>query len=253
MLVPHKESIRIADDIKVVVPASNALLTPFVLKEQGDWFEDEIRFIRRLIEPTMSIVDIGASYGLYALSCAKKAEKGKIWAFEPTGTVADCLQDSITANALSNIQLVQAALSNRDGKARLCLNENSEVNSLSSACSEDGHYETIVVRKLDSCASDFKWECLDFIKLDAEGEELRVLEGGQKTLARLSPIVMYELKHLDDFNFSLINKFQSYGYDSYYLLPGPMVLVPFDIDTGVDPYQINLFAMKEKSAEKLMS
>ena len=105
MLVPNKESIEITDGLQVVVPQSNALLTPFVLKEQGDWFEDEIRFIRRLIQPDMNIVDIGANYGLYTLSSSLKASAGKVWAFEPTATVMECLRESISINGLNNVVL----------------------------------------------------------------------------------------------------------------------------------------------------
>ncbi len=252
MLVPNKETIRIADDIDVVVPASNNLMTPFVLKEQQDWFEEEIKFIRKFLKPDMHVIDIGANYGLYTLSSAKKiGNEGKLWAFEPTGSVAECLSESIKVNNFKNITLLKAGLSNHDGEAKLSLNPNAELNSLNTPVDENSKFETIELKTLDSSLEEFEWDSIDFIKLDAEGEEVRILEGGSKCLDKLSPVVMYELKHGDQVNLSLINKFDEFGYKSYYLIPGPMILVPFSIDVEMDSFQLNLFAMKDETAEKL--
>lgn len=251
MLVPDKDFIKIKCGIDVAVPASNGLTTPFVLKEQGDWFEDEIRFIRRYIQPHMRILDIGANYGLYTLSMAQLATKGSIWAFEPTPAVMECLRDSIARNQFTNVQPIQAGLSNRDGQAKLALNNNPELNSIQEVETKGGNYETIELKTIDACAEELSWQDLDFIKLDAEGEELRILEGGESTLRKLSPVIMYELKHVEKVNFSLIEKLETYGYQSYYLLPGPMVLLPFDSNHEVDPFQLNLFAIKDESVDEL--
>lgn len=252
MLVPKKETIRIADDIDVVVPASNNLMTPFVLKEQKDWFEEEIKFIRKFLKPHMNVIDIGANYGLYTLSSAKKiGDKGKLWAFEPTGSVAECLRESIKANNFNNITLLKAGLSNHDGEANLSLNPNAELNSLNTPVDENSKFETIELKTLDSSMNEFEWDSIDFVKLDAEGEEVRILEGGKSFFDQLSPVIMYELKHGDQVNLSLINKFDEFDYKSYYLIPGPMILVPFSVDMDMDSFQLNLFAMKDETAKRL--
>ena len=49
------------DGVRVVVPDSLELITPYVLREQGDWFEDEIRFVRRAVEPGATALDIGCT------------------------------------------------------------------------------------------------------------------------------------------------------------------------------------------------
>ena len=64
-------AVPIVNDVKVVVPDTIQAMTPYVLREQGDWFEDEIRFLRTMIRPGMQILDVGANYGLYALSLAR--------------------------------------------------------------------------------------------------------------------------------------------------------------------------------------
>lgn len=68
--------------LTVDVPNNSRLMTPFILAEQGDWFEAEIHFIRRWLKPGMAVVDVGANYGLYTLTCAELVgPQGKLWAY----------------------------------------------------------------------------------------------------------------------------------------------------------------------------
>ena len=120
-LYARQQSTRypLCGNIQVTAPTSARLMTPFVLQEQGDWFEDEMAFIRAFIRPGMQVIDIGANYGLYALTIAKRiGETGKLWAFEPTAFTADCLAASIADNQLGNIELIRAGLSDRLGRSR---------------------------------------------------------------------------------------------------------------------------------------
>ncbi len=75
-------ALAIADRVSVVVPDSFDLITPYVLFEQQDWFEDEISFLRRLLQAGEKAIDIGANYGVYTLSMAQAVgPSGTIWAF----------------------------------------------------------------------------------------------------------------------------------------------------------------------------
>jgi len=59
------------DGVRIVVPDSLDLITPYVLLEQQDWFEDEIKFVRRLLKPGQKVIDIGSNYVVSALSMAQ--------------------------------------------------------------------------------------------------------------------------------------------------------------------------------------
>ena len=108
------------DGIKVVVPDSLDLITPYVLREQLDWFEDEIRFLRRMLQPGQQIVDIGANYGVYTLSIAKVVgSSGHVWSFEPAATTAALLNQSIAANNFDQVTLEQCALSEKEHPCRI--------------------------------------------------------------------------------------------------------------------------------------
>lgn len=239
-------TIVITNGINVVVPESPCLMTHYILQEQGDWFEDEINFVRHFIKPGMKAIDIGANYGLYALSIATIiGESGKLWAFEPTQATSDCLRKSISSNNLNNIMLIQSALSNKTGQAKFYTAPNAEINSLSSDATPGHQHETILLMTLDQCLEKYKWEDIDFIKLDAEGEEGNILKKGKTALSKLTPLIMYELKHGRAVNISLINRFKSLGYESYYLVPGLNVLVSFDHNKPVDGFLLNIFCCKK--------
>jgi FkbM family methyltransferase len=241
--------------VKVVVPDSLHLITPYVLKEQGDWFEDEIKFIRILLLQGQKCIDIGANYGTYTLSMAQVVGKmGGVWAFEPASETAGFLQKSIDLNGFSQVALSQVALSFESGNATLELNANSELNSLSRGTeSSIGASEIVPVTTLDECLVKYAWEAIEFLKIDAEGEEQNILRGGELFFSRLSPLVEFELKAGADIHLELVRAFESMGYESYRLVPGLNILIPFDEKAPVDGYLLNLFCCKADRAAELFA
>ncbi len=205
------------------VPDSLNLMTRFVLEEQGDWFEDELPFLRLFLKPGMQVIDIGANVGCYALSMAAavsnntEANQGQVWAFEPCEDTFELLKSSRELNNFSHLHLIQAGLSKQAGQATLYRSHNSELNSLHAKENRSYQQETIELKTLDQCLDTFKWHKLDFIKLDAEGEECNILLGGKRTFQALSPLVMFELKHGNQVHHDLINDFQAIAYNCYTL------------------------------------
>ena len=246
-----QQLIEIEGGVKVCVKDNLKSLTTYVLLEQGDWFEAEMAFIRRLITPGMHVLDIGANHGVYALTMAKLLQgQGRVIAYEPARSVFKRLQQSVEANSLTTIEAVNSGLSDREGEATLYLSTNSELNSLQQS-SDSRERETIQLLTLDGELSRRGWQSIDFVKLDAEGEESKILAGGQEFFSNQSPLVMFELKHGRQINLPLIQQFQSLGYETYSFIPGRTLLAPFNADRPVDGYQLNLFACKGDRAEQL--
>ncbi len=242
-------TVGLVDGIQVVVPDSLDQITPYVLQEQGDWFEDEIKFLRRLVQQGQTVVDIGANLGVYALSLARRVgPTGQVWAFEPSAATANLLQASIAANGTSWLQLQRQALSDHTGTAWLQTPGQSELNSLGP---KQGPGEEVPLTTLDACLQKFGWQSVDLLKIDAEGEEERILAGGQRFFAELSPLVMFELKAGDDLHLELVERFQALGYSCFRLVPGLDALMPFDPVAGVDGFLLNLFAAKPDRAAVL--
>jgi FkbM family methyltransferase len=245
--------LTLVDGVRIVVPDSLDLITPYVLREQQDFFEDELKFVRKLLGPGQKVIDIGANYGVYSLPMAQKVgPSGHVWAFEPTSSTAQILAKGITENAFAHVTLVQRAVSNTPGLAQLALQRDPEANSIVHGEAGSIETETVSMVTLDECMDRYGWADIELVKIDAEGEENNIVRGGRRFFAVVSPLVQYELrKNATDMNFGLIREFAALGYDSYRLVPGLNILTTFDVGSNPDPYLLNLFCCKADRANRL--
>lgn len=245
-------TLKFEGDISIIVPDDLNLITTYVLQEQGDWFEDEIKFVRRLIQPGQKAIDIGANYGVFTLTLAKSVgHEGRIWAFEPASSTAQLLEQSVISNQWNHVIVDKSALSDHEGNARLSLNQNAELNEIIRGGQSSDSFETVRLTTLDAAMSRYGWQGIDFLKVDAEGEEEAIIHGGKDFLTQESPLIQYEIKVSEGMNLGLTEAFRAVGYDSYRLLPGLNVLVPFEPHGLVDDYLLNLFCCKPDRAQLL--
>jgi FkbM family methyltransferase len=241
------------DGVKICVPDDLLVLTRWVLEEQGDWFEDELRFVRSWFPEGGSAVDVGANYGCYTLSLAERCgPSGRVTAFEPCSQVVECLKQSIEVNAFGQVTIEQAAVSDWTGVGWLRHLGTSELSELSRVRVGECAGESVEVVSLDDYyRSDARRGLPDFIKVDAEGCEQTVLQGAEWLLSACSPLVMVELIHSGKLNVGLCEALRQRGFDLYRLVPGLMLLAAFDDSVAADPFQMNVFACRADRAEEL--
>lgn len=245
--------LTLVDGVRIVVPDSLDLITPYVLREQQDFFEDELPFVRQLLQSGQNVIDIGANYGVYTLPMAQKVgASGHVWAFEPASSTAQFLAEGIAANGFGHVTLEQKAVSSAPGSAQLALHVHSELRSIVHGAAPPGGSERVSLVTLDDCMDRFRWRDIELVKIDAEGEEANIVKGGRRFFANLAPLVQYELRTTAaNVNLELIRDFAAIGYDSYRLLPGLNLLVPFDAESPPDSYLLNLFACNAVRAGRL--
>ena len=242
--------VQIADGNFVTVPASLTYLSTYVLLEQEDWFEKELPFVRSLLRPGMRALDIGANYGVYSVGMGKAVgPTGRVWAFEPSPSTFRFLQHTLASNNLSRVDADDCALSDRAGRGRLSMQTNSELNSLVYDLAESG--EEVRVETLDGAAARHGMRGIDFVKLDAEGAEARIVAGGREFLRVEDPLVMFELKHGQVVNTELLACFRAIGYQLFRLIGPSNLLVPVENGAALDGFELNLFACKESRAAEL--
>ena len=126
-------------------------------------------------------VDVGGHVGFwsYYLSLAF----AKVHAFEPNELFAQCFERNVRGK---NVALHRVALGDRQGRVALEVDpENTGATHV-----QAGAEGTIPMRRLD----DFGLQDVDFVKVDVEGYERQVLEGGRETLLRCRPVVIVEQK-----------------------------------------------------------
>jgi FkbM family methyltransferase len=233
--------VKCFDAVTLAVPASLQSITAYVLLEQECWFEKEMDFLRHWLRPGMTVIDIGANLGVYSLPIARLVGKtGHVFAYEPSSETRSLLERSRKLNAAINLDISALALSDSEREGRLVFGASSELNAL-------GHGdvgENVRITRLDSEDSARCWASPDFIKIDAEGEEERILAGGRDFFARHSPLVMFEIKAGDKVNENLRALFPAIGYRLFRQLGGAPILVPDDAHQPLDGYELNLYAAK---------
>jgi FkbM family methyltransferase len=238
--------LNIRGGVQLHVPRAIDQTTPYVLLEQDDWFEDEIRFVRALLRPGQKAIDIGANHGVYTAAIAKAVgSAGAVWAFEPTPATADLLAESL--RPFPQARLLRGAVSDVAGTAHLQVGAASEDNALVGAAREG----TLAVpaQPLDHLMQEHGWRGIDFVKIDAEGHEQQVIAGGREFFAQESPLVMFEAA-VAGWQ-AAAAQLRALGYAFYRLLPGPALLVPAVPGEAADPFLINLFCCKPDRARQL--
>jgi FkbM family methyltransferase len=242
--------VRIKGDITVCVPNDISCPTSYVLQERQDWFEPEIAFVRTFLKSGMNVVDIGAKYGTYTLTAAKSVgPAGKVLAFEPSHLTAAYLKRSICINGLDHVTLIPAGVSETDRRAFPSVETNSELNEVIES-EAAGHTESIVLMSLDEWMKTAGAR-INFMKIDAGGQEENVIRGGNLFFESCSPLILYEIKHGDAFHLELTQSFMNIGYRSYRLIPGLNILAPFSMGEKPDAFQLKFFCCKDDCAERL--
>jgi FkbM family methyltransferase len=172
----------------------------------GLWEPQIVEVMAALIKPTDVCLDIGANLGAHTVVLADLAFRGSVYAFEPSSINASFLSENIRANYLTNARCEQIGLGRQcgiqeftnliglEGCSFVSPQENVDdvlVKAWGQALERTT--ETVVIETLDHWISKNGIDRVDFVKMDAEGSELSVLEGGQATFTRHRPKLIVEL------------------------------------------------------------
>jgi FkbM family methyltransferase len=197
-------------------------------------------FLRHWLRPGMTVIDIGANLGVYSVPMARLVgQTGHVFAYEPGSEARALLERSRELNAAANLVISPLALSDRGREGLLVFGPSSELNALG----DSGSGEPVRITSLDNEDAARGWPPPDFLKIDAEGEEERILAGGRNFFARHSPLIMFEIK-TDKVNEHLRALFPAIGYRLFRQLGGAPVLVADDAQQPLDEYELNMFAAK---------
>ena len=112
------ESVK-SDVGPVLLPRFDRFILPSI-RQTGAWEPDEMEYLRRKIQPGMTVLDIGANVGYSALVMARAAgEHGLVVAFEPEPLNFSLLCTNIRRNAALNVLPIHAAVEEVTGSITL--------------------------------------------------------------------------------------------------------------------------------------
>ncbi|MBD1549630.1 FkbM family methyltransferase [Roseibium aggregatum] len=213
--------------------------------------------IQKYLRPGDVYVDVGANVGMHTLAAARAMQgQGKIIAFEPFEPTMRMLEKSIWMNGFSKMtEIHQAAVSNTAGHKQLFIGATSGHHSLfplePSPNNAQGPMEVTSVRLDGVIASGQR---IDLMKIDAEGAELEVIEGGTSLIAGnpdIALIVEFGSSHLRRIGSTPSQWFASFsqlGLDCRVINHESGALECWSLDELEQTESVNLFFARAESA-----
>ena len=162
-----------------------------VIEHERDWEAHVSAVLTRTLRAGSTFVDVGANVGYHTfLASSLVGPSGSVVAVEANAENCRLLQLSKTDNAAANVSILPLAL-DREAGLRYLSSHLGTNGGLIPDAREDllaGRGTTVYATTLDEIAPPR----IDVLKIDVEGAEFRVLDGGRKTLERDKPVIIME-------------------------------------------------------------
>jgi FkbM family methyltransferase len=201
----------------------------------------------------LTIFDIGANTGYYGLLAANYFGPGavQVYSFEPVSEFADCIRESARLNRFDQaINVCNYALSDKAGEADIY------VSGTCTSMEKDFNNEELPARKIATKRLDDVVGTLadghpakpQFIKMDVEGHELRVLKGAMTMLRENLPVLFIEIvnqysarKSVNALYAETIETLTKIGYTAYSFHHGKLCEISTDKPNDIDGVCMYLF------------
>ena len=170
-----------------------------------NWAGGALGIINKYLPDNAVILDIGANIGSHTVYWAFERNAKKIYAFEPLPDTFNILKTNIELNSLQNrVEIYNIGLSNESCSCSIDKYNESNIGGTSFKKSDRGNF---IFKPLDNFGFDEK---INLIKIDVEGAEVNVLNGGKKTIVKNKPVIVIETfthkKEVDEFMASISYK-----------------------------------------------
>lgn len=244
--------IPLGEVLKIAIPKTGSGAAIYY---RGFSEPDTADFLQRFLRPGMVMVDVGAHIGEYTLLAAQAVGKiGQVHAFEPQEPIFSILSCNIQLNALENVTLNEAIVSDCEGELEF---EISQEPSMSSIRKHEILDRQVKVIRVPSISLNTYWANrtpkINLIKVDVEGAEKLVFQGATELMSLPSSdaptwVFEYGPRAYADFNYQpgeLLDFIRGYGYSIWqYNAPGHLRV--FD-STAQLPDIVNLIAAKDQA------
>ena len=144
-----------------------------------------VRLCRDFLRPDDVCLDIGANIGVTALIMSQQVPRGRVVAIEAGPTVAKVLRRNVERSGKQNITVLESAVGDRDGTVAFV--ENSAWGHIADEGIE------VSLTRLSSVATRLGLDRVDFIKIDVEGYEFRILRDALQLINHHRSLVYFEL------------------------------------------------------------
>ncbi len=162
----------------------------WMLSGEQLWDSDILPVCLEHIKPRDTVIDAGAWIGGHTMAYLKKVGvDGKVIAFEPNPDAYECLKLNVSPLSTgSNLEIYPEALGDE---------RNIVAFSVKRGWGDSGHvgYDQDSVNLWMNRLDNYNF-APNFIKIDVEGCELKVLKGAAKTIEKHIPVMVIEINRL---------------------------------------------------------
>jgi FkbM family methyltransferase len=158
--------------------------------DHGEDKNREKQFVDSLNIEGFKCLDIGFNYGWWSWLFLKNIGKdGKVYAWEPNNFL---YENYLAKWPLKNLVGYNYAVSDKTGEQDFYVYSDKETDSAYNSLEKLGNREPKEIRKLQTRRLDDWWSehggpNVDFIKIDCEGHDLKILEGGRSLIETTRP------------------------------------------------------------------
>lgn len=162
--------------------------------------KDLIDWAQEFVKPGMTVWDVGANVGIFTFASAFFAgPAGKVLGMEPDTFMSSLLQRSamVPCKSRAEIRILPVAMSNKIGIAEFAIaargrssNHLADVNG-NEMSGGDRYHMTVLTVTMDWLIQNTPPP--DVIKIDVEGAEHMVLEGGYGLISKAHPLLLCEV------------------------------------------------------------
>lgn len=190
----------------------------------------EIKFIQQHLRKGDVAIDIGSHKGGYLYWMHKMVgQDGFVYGFEPQPKLFNYLKETLVGEAYQNVILENKGVSNQEGKVNFHIPITAKGTSPGAKIGhfEDGTANQKVEIEVVTLDNHFYYDRIypNLIKIDVEGHEKEVLQGGIELLKKCKPALVIECenRHLPDSDvLDVFSVLFEIGYKGYFFENGSM-------------------------------
>lgn len=219
---PDTRALRTVDGY-LLVPKAARELSVLLADAPAEGLEPGThRCLKTLIDPGMTVIDVGASVGMLSLCFARSVgASGQVHAFEAEPDYQDLLAKAFALNGVPWVTLHCKAAGREEGRATFHVSPIAGHSSLYDLPEAGASTKAIDVEvtTLDNALGDLP--AIDLVKIDVEGAELDVLAGMTNVIAKnpdMAIVAEFGPSHLSRVGLSIedwFDAFYEHGYEAY--------------------------------------
>ena len=190
--------------------------------------DKEFKYVKQFLGKDVSLlIDVGANYGAYTEELIENFPNSKVYLFEPQKYLYNFLinkyvgQDKIKIFNIALDELSKETLLNKsfDGDGNASIYKRAQFNNNTSL------QEKISCKRFDEIITDKR---IDFVKIDVEGNEMKVLKGMGKVITKIRVIqIEFGGTWIDSrfFYKDLFYFLKSKNFSLYRMAPGNLIKI----------------------------